>query len=575
MSYTATVTQNNVVLPNGNLYQQGDTVELTDEQYGLMSSALRAAVLTNVVFLASSPGPAGTSILHGTTTPPPSNVGNDGDFYLYETDNVLWGPKASGAWPGSGVSLKGSQFLSGSGAPGSGTGANGDFYFDSAAATLYGPKASGSWPGGTVLGGTVRGRFDVTHYGAVGDGSTDDTAAIQAAINAAVTWAQANSFYAEVYFPVPPVWYAINGPLVKAGSTLGCAQLTLPVIPTTADKVTLALVGQTDAAALWHWQQTTRQVSGVLLKSNSSTAFDSSHGEGSILGGPTPQQGYGGTGNTFSNMHVVIDGIQLMGPNATNGIGGFDFRGVASMHVKSAAYLVDAHPVGGPGVVGGSGAGWAFGLSTPNNGNNDICQIDSFTVEGMTYGAILGEHTQADRIASIFCFVGIGIIGSFWSGSGAAHGVTIANGSVEAVTSGGSHLMMMGAGGAKVDVHLDVEDVTVTITDQGTGGQSTGDVWLTGSWTTLVVPGSFSNVTIHNQTQKPGAVTAPGVPGSTTALQNPFERNAMVMVSGGTVTAIAVDGVDTGVTSGWVPVPDGKDITLTYSVAPTWKWWLM
>lgn len=41
----------------------------------------------------------------------------------------------------------GSTVLSGSGAPGGGTGADGNYYFDIDAGQLYGPKASGSWPG--------------------------------------------------------------------------------------------------------------------------------------------------------------------------------------------------------------------------------------------------------------------------------------------------------------------------------------------------------------------------------------------------------------------------------------------
>ena len=42
--------------------------------------------------------------------------------------------------------------MSGAGAPGAGVGANGDFYLDTTAWVLYGPKASGAWPGsGTSL----------------------------------------------------------------------------------------------------------------------------------------------------------------------------------------------------------------------------------------------------------------------------------------------------------------------------------------------------------------------------------------------------------------------------------------
>jgi hypothetical protein len=41
----------------------------------------------------------------------------------------------------------GHTVLSGNGAPGSSAGSDGDFYFDTAASVLYGPKAGGTWPG--------------------------------------------------------------------------------------------------------------------------------------------------------------------------------------------------------------------------------------------------------------------------------------------------------------------------------------------------------------------------------------------------------------------------------------------
>ena len=56
-----------------------------------------------------TPGPqgvAGAGVLNGTGAPAAS-LGNDGDFYLDTIASVLYGPKASGAWPTSGVSLIG------------------------------------------------------------------------------------------------------------------------------------------------------------------------------------------------------------------------------------------------------------------------------------------------------------------------------------------------------------------------------------------------------------------------------------------------------------------------------------
>jgi len=83
-----------------------------------------------------------------------------------------------------------------------------------------------------------------------------------------------------------------------------------------------------------------------------------------------------------------------------------------------------------------------------------------------------------------------------------------------------------------------------------------------------------ANCRVVNYGQPIGTVAAPGIPASGTPLVNGFGRNAWVIVSGGTVSAISVDGVATGLTSGQILVPGGKTVTLTYTAAPTWAWWL-
>jgi hypothetical protein len=71
----------------------------------------------------------------------------------------------------------------------------------------------------------------------------------------------------------------------------------------------------------------------------------------------------------------------------------------------------------------------------------------------------------------------------------------------------------------------------------------------------------------------PGAVTAPSVPASTVTATNTFPHAILVTLRGGTVSAVAVDGVTLSVFSALVLVPSGKTIALTYAVAPTWTWY--
>jgi hypothetical protein len=66
---------------------------------------------------AGANGTDGNTVLNGTGAPA-SSLGNDGDFYLDTQADVLYGPKAGGAWPMTGTSLVGPAGPAGT--PGSG-----------------------------------------------------------------------------------------------------------------------------------------------------------------------------------------------------------------------------------------------------------------------------------------------------------------------------------------------------------------------------------------------------------------------------------------------------------------------
>ena len=65
----------------------------------------------------------------------------------------------------------------------------------------------------------------------------------------------------------------------------------------------------------------------------------------------------------------------------------------------------------------------------------------------------------------------------------------------------------------------------------------------------------------------------PAIAASAAVVTNKQGADATVIVAGGTVSAIAIGGTATGLTSGSFRVPSGQTITLTYTVAPTWTWY--
>lgn len=71
----------------------------------------------------------------------------------------------------------------------------------------------------------------------------------------------------------------------------------------------------------------------------------------------------------------------------------------------------------------------------------------------------------------------------------------------------------------------------------------------------------------------PVTVGTPAIPASTVAQQNTSANPVQVVIAGGTVTAVTVNGVTVGGGDGTYVVPPYGSIAITYSVVPTsWTW---
>lgn len=424
---------------------------------------------------------------------------------------------------------------------------------------------------------------------------TDDSAAIKTAMNALMTctgfWGQ--PYYAELLFD-PGVYVLATMPHpggdLPAGMTYGNAQIPLPVVDLTGTKTKSTIVIRStasDNSTLDYWEQSTPQIQGTCLFSmveiTNANAVDPTYGPVSVIGGPQVTAPFT---NNFDNVLVVIDAIQVVCPVNPGQIA-LDFANMLQFAIKTASIDVFASVTGSPAInFTGSGPTNTNGLAlrVPVTGLNDRCDIDSLTIEGYYYGMTADEHVAARRVAIIYTNTGIYVNGH--GANQASHGCWFGYASVEICTY--CVYAPGGFGGSLFGLYIDCLDnegnVTYHISDASNylGGRVNVLPSQSQALPVPVLVNGAANLEIltgASRSPQRGAVTAPSVPASTTALQNPFWRHAWVAVTGGTVSSIAVDGVPTGQTlaGGQVAttrVPSGKTITLTYTSAPAWNWWL-
>lgn len=93
-------------------------------------------------------------------------------------------------------------------------------------------------------------------------------------------------------------------------------------------------------------------------------------------------------------------------------------------------------------------------------------------------------------------------------------------------------------------------------------------------WGVLLTPGVRTDTTATNGASYDSGqgVAAPAVPASGTPVTNSSPIAVSVVITGGTMTNVVINGVSVGAGAGTYNLPAGASITLTYTVAPTWTW---
>lgn len=455
---------------------------------------------------------------------------------------------------------------------------------------------------------------------------TDDTAAFQAAQDAALAYGNGSPFSKVVQVVVPPApggfGYMINGSLKTtdtAGNALYNSQITTGLRSDRLAGLTVEWLGPADAGSTRHWNSDYPALTGATLfstgvfSSQAAQATTDPHsiangGNPAVIGGPTGKFGYGvtGTNPVFNNMTIALRNISIMNVYSSSGWSycPFNFHGMARAHLRQCSF-------GTSGVVqyytgaGGSGGntdfsalssfsgGASLGGLMPAAGNNANCVIEDCVWNGgYTYGPLLTEHTVCKGLnTSLYNWIGVGVAGNYGdggSGAGSLHAIDLGQFCIEACS---YHLGVWGAGAAGIGPYVrGTIDTEGTVQIRGVTNISanlqalSGELHLAGSPSTptFTFP---TNLRLIKEAQLRGPVASPSYTLGTAQI-NTFYRDATVTIGGGTVTAVKVSALAGGAsaptmttipgfTSGTFRVPAGCWWEIDGSVAPTSMQWVL
>ncbi|MFC9821379.1 hypothetical protein ACFWG6_30865 [Streptomyces erythrochromogenes] len=327
---------------------------------------------------------------------------------------------------------------------------------------------------------TLAANAATTASGALVVWGTDNTDAIQDAVDAAEAYLADGNTYAQVYTPPQP--FLIAGPLNNTKS--GNGQIVFGVYPTSANKPILEFRGEGDgAAAVRHWQQTVPQMAGscwvsagVYASTSAQTTNINADGNPGVLSGPNEGFGYGASA-LFSNIMPVIRNMAILTTHSTFGLtyGAANLYGCANAHVENLGFGTlgtVASPSTDYSSPGTFGTGLSVGLLLPAPGNNDnVIAKNIGCGGGYTYACFVTEHAMIDRYMALYCWAGLVAVGTYASSVGSVHAMKILSASIEACT---NELYIMGVGSAGIGPIIDIDQLSTESGTPNIAGSSAG-----------------------------------------------------------------------------------------------------
>lgn len=414
-------------------------------------------------------------------------------------------------------------------------------------------------------------------YGARGDGVTDDTAAIQAALNAVAAAGGGKVI-------LPPGKFVTSASLVLPGDNVwlqgaGYNTIIYPVNGATFSVITTPLPPALNTTG---YQIHYVRVSDLQI--NCARMLGNVNGQGNGV------HFYGAQWFTIDNVFVInclnwcflLDGdtsnptynghlTRLLTDVSAAGIYCASEATDISMNVLK---WFDSATTSQQPTFGSSTA--AHHLAAPSG---RLYVADNVFGGGGTQNSAALAFTNSSR-SRILANTFDTILNNCISVSGSDGNVIAFNEFIDPAHGGGAECIHVGSNstvviGNRIEYFQTIEN-TYAVQEHGayTGNVYYGNTFPAGTTGIFSLNAGGTSICRDNVGYNPRghAVTQPAVPASGTAQTNFSGADCTVYVTGGTVSAVAIGGTATGLTSGPFRVAAGQTITLTYSAAPTWQW---
>jgi len=221
--------------------------------------------------------------------------------------------------------------------------------------------------------------YNVKDYGLVGDGTTDDTAALQALLDLIGT----SDLDSTIFFPVGV--YKIAGSLADTGAS-NC-QLVLPKRNTLADQITIRLLGAVPGPTFG------RGNGGAIIQSTLTS------GTGAILGVKNTSSS-GGIGDIIDGANFLVVHIENLTFRAKDNptISGIDLRYCPSIALRNVKVDVDFTTIPSQPTTTTS-----YGIRTSLNDIAAVAVLDNVQVTGFYNGYQWGELCSGNNVTANFC----------------------------------------------------------------------------------------------------------------------------------------------------------------------------